>query len=56
VTVQFDGSWSRLFDPKPMVKSVLHHSVTSLRKKTGTVFLASKVMVTVFWILGDAYW
>jgi hypothetical protein len=40
-TVQFDGSWFHHFDPKLMVISVLQHNVTSSKKKTGTVLLAS---------------
>jgi hypothetical protein len=41
VTVQFDGSWSHLFDPKSMAISVLQRNVTSSRKKTGIILLAS---------------
>jgi hypothetical protein len=40
-TVQFDGRWSHLFDPKPMVISALQHNATFSRKKTGTVLSAS---------------
>jgi hypothetical protein len=40
VTVQFDGSWSHLFDRKPMVINVLQYNITSSRKKTGTILLA----------------
>jgi len=54
--LQFDGSWSHFLDPKQMVISVLQHNVTSSRKKSVEHFSWRVVMVTVFWILGDAYW
>ena len=56
VTVQFYGSWSHFLDPKQMVISVLQHNVKSSRKKSVEHFSWRVVMVTVFWILGDAYW
>ncbi|GFG39028.1 hypothetical protein Cfor_12825 [Coptotermes formosanus] len=52
VTLQFDGSWSCPFDPKMKVKGMVWHNVTSPKKKTGTLLLASKVMETVFWDTG----
>ena len=55
MTVQFDGSWSHLFDRKPMVINVLQHNVTSSRKKTGTILLASSYGNCLL-DTGDAYW